>query len=208
VPNLPDSEPERHYVESIYHLTKTLDPTRPVIGNDGWESVATDVLGIHDYDASPDAIARRYATPELLPKILKRERPGGRALVLGAAAAGDLPVVLSELGGIAVGAETTAAAGDVGEASWGYSSAESASELGARYAQLLAAVRSLELLAGFCYTQLTDTYQEVNGLLRFDRTPKIPLVDIAAATAGTANGHDRAHPLAGVTVREREGAPK
>ena len=46
--------------QALYHLTKTLDPTRPVIGNDGWESVATDIIGIHDYDDDPERIARRY----------------------------------------------------------------------------------------------------------------------------------------------------
>ena len=50
VPDLPDSPAQRHWVQSLYHLTKTLDPTRPVIGNDGWESVATDLIGIHDYE--------------------------------------------------------------------------------------------------------------------------------------------------------------
>ena len=48
-------------------------------------------------------------------------------------------------------------------------------ELLERYIALLEAVRSLPSLAGFCYTQLTDTYQEANGLLYADRTPKIPL---------------------------------
>ena len=48
VPNLPDNPRERHYVQALYHLTKTLDPTRPVVGNDGWESIATDIIGIHD----------------------------------------------------------------------------------------------------------------------------------------------------------------
>ena len=57
VPNLPDNPRERHYVQALYHLTKTLDPTRPVIGNDGWESVATDIIGIHDYDHDPERIA-------------------------------------------------------------------------------------------------------------------------------------------------------
>ena len=52
------------------------------------------------------------------------------------------------------------------------------------YAELLRAVRSLPLLAGFCYTQFTDTYQEANGLLYVDRTPKIPIEEIADATAG------------------------
>src|SRR5262249_4563249 len=74
VPNLPDIPAERHFVEGLYHLTKTLDPTRPVIGNDGWESVATDVVGIHDYDDDPDRMAERYATPEEVPQLLKKER--------------------------------------------------------------------------------------------------------------------------------------
>ncbi len=50
--------------------------------------------------------------------------------------------------------------------------------------ELLQVVRGVEMLAGFCYTQLTDTYQEANGLLRADRTPKFPLRQIAMATAG------------------------
>ena len=40
-------------------------------------------------------------------------------------------------------------------------------------------------LAGFCYTQFTDTYQEINGLLYADRTPKAPLEQIALATGGS-----------------------
>ena len=54
-------------MQALYHLTKTLDPTRPVIGNDGWESGATDIIGIHDYDAEPEhmraALRRRRSTP-------------------------------------------------------------------------------------------------------------------------------------------------
>ncbi|HVJ15680.1 MAG TPA: hypothetical protein VM686_09565, partial [Polyangiaceae bacterium] len=53
---------------------------------------------------------------------------------------------------------------------------------------LLKAVRSLELLAGFCYTQFADTYQEANGLLHADRTPKIPIEVIAEATSGSPTG--------------------
>ena len=50
--------------------------------------------------------------------------------------------------------------------------------------ELLRSVNSLGLLAGFCYTQFADTYQEANGLLQADRTPKIPLDRIARATVG------------------------
>jgi hypothetical protein len=49
-------------------------------------------------------------------------------------------------------------------------------------------VRSLELLAGFCYTQFADTYQEANGLLRADRSPKIPVETISQAVTGSHTG--------------------
>ena len=176
VPNLPENPRERHYVQALYHLTKTLDPTRPVIGNDGWESVATDIIGIHDYDDQPDRIAKRYHADEELPRLFKRERPGGRLLVLEGSRHADLPIMLTEFGGIAL----ERAQRD----SWGYSLATGPEEFGRRYERLLMVVRELQLFAGFCYTQFADTYQEANGLLYADRTPKIPLKRIAAATSG------------------------
>jgi len=51
-----------------------------------------------------------------------------------------------------------------------------------RYQNLVAAVVEAPLLSGFCYTQFADTFQEINGLLYADRTPKIPLEEIARAT--------------------------
>ncbi len=176
VPNLPDNPAERHYVRGLYHLTKTLDPTRPVIGNDGWESVATDIMGIHDYDDSPQRIARRYRAEEVLPRLFRRERPGGRVLVLEGQPQSDQPIVLSEFGGICYAANP--------EGVWGYSRSRSAKDFARQYAELLHVVRRLNILAGFCYTQFADTYQEANGLLYADRTPKIPIDQIAAATSG------------------------
>ena len=175
VPNLTDNPHERHYVQALYHLTHTLDPTRPVIGNDGWESVATDIIGIHDYDDQPERIRRRYRADEVLPRLFKRERPGGRLLVLEGQHAADLPLMLTEFGGIALSKTG---------GTWGYTQSSSPDELARKYTALLSIVRNLQLLSGFCYTQFADTYQEANGLLYADRTPKIPLATIAAATAG------------------------
>lgn len=176
VPNLVDSPRERDYVQALYHLTRTLDPTRPVVGNDGWESVATDVIGIHDYDANPVHITRRYAAYEDLPRVFKRERPGGRQLVLTRQLDRDQPVVLSEFGGIAYAKDRTR--------TWGYSEARDSDDLRRRYTALLEAVRGVEVFAGFCYTQFADTFQEANGLLYADRTPKFPIEQIALATRG------------------------
>jgi beta-galactosidase/beta-glucuronidase len=172
VPNLPENPAERDYVQALYHLTKTIDPTRPVIGNDGWESVATDILGVHDYDTDPERLARRYQTEEVLPSLLRRERPGGRLLVLKEHA--RQPLMLSEFGGITI---------DHGAVHhWGYRRVPTAEAFEQLYRRLLASVRGLDVLAGFCYTQFADTYQETNGLLYSDRTPKFSFDAIAEAT--------------------------
>ena len=137
VPNLPTNPAERHYVHGLYHLTKTLDPTRPVIGNDGWESVATDIIGIHDYDGDPGASAERYRADEMLPRLFKRERPGGRLLVLEGETAHEQPVMLTEFGGITLSKD---------EEAWGYSRVQSQHEFEKRYTELLRVVTSLSLL--------------------------------------------------------------
>jgi Glycosyl hydrolases family 2, sugar binding domain/Glycosyl hydrolases family 2, TIM barrel domain len=175
VPNLPDNPAERHYVQALYHLTHTLDPTRPVVGNDGWESVATDIIGIHDYDPDPERLARRYHADEALPRLFSRERPGGRLLVVGTNPHTELPVVLSECGGIAFSHASGV---------WGYSRAATPEALATMYRRLMQTLHSIGLFSGFCYTQFADTYQEANGLLYADRRPKIPIAWIADATRG------------------------
>jgi beta-galactosidase/beta-glucuronidase len=176
VPNLPNSPAERHYVRGLFHLTKTLDPTRPVIGNDGWESVATDMIGIHDYDPDPERLARRYHADEVLPRLFRRERPGGRSLVLEGKRHHDQPLILTEFGGITYSADAR---------TWGYARADSSRTLRRAYSALLQKVHALGVFAGFCYTQFSDTYQEANGLLFADRTPKFALEAIHAATTGS-----------------------
>jgi beta-galactosidase/beta-glucuronidase len=177
VPDLPESPAQRHLVQALYHLTKTLDPTRPVIGNDGWEAAATDIIAIHDYDADPQRVAARYGqhTPDGVGRLLRHERPGYKVLMLDGFQYQNQPVMLTEFGGIAFSERA---------GTWGYSRADSSEEFARQYYNLLSAVRSLPLLAGFCYTQFTDTYQEANGLLYMDRTPKFPLNEIAVATRG------------------------
>lgn len=196
VPNLTDSPRERHYVQALYHLTRTLDPTRPVIGNDGWESIATDIVGIHDYDENPERIARRYRADEVLPRLFKRERPGGHLLVLDERQHADQPLMLTEFGGLAL----RSSRGDT----WGYTVCATAEEFAGKYRDLLAVVRNLGLICGFCYTQFADTYQEANGLLYADRTPKFPIEQIAEATAGRVIRNDALDQLTAYTSTNSE----
>ncbi|MBD2531276.1 glycoside hydrolase family 2 [Nostoc flagelliforme FACHB-838] len=178
VPNLVETAAHRNYVLAMYHLTKTLDPTRPVIGNDGWESIDTDILAIHDYDTKPLQLLRRYGPEVKLSDMLNHKRPGGRILTLDNYPHQGQPVMLTEFGGIAYAPEDEPNTDQV----WGYERCWSISELEMKYAALLQAVNDIELFSGFCYTQFTDTFQEANGLLYSDRTPKFPLEAIRAAT--------------------------
>lgn len=174
VPDLPVNPAHRDYVRALYHLTKTLDPTRPVVGNDGWEHVATDLVTIHDYASNPQVLLERYATPESVDLVLERQQPGGRSLMMPGFSKGERPIILSEFGGIAV----------AGEGGWGYSSAARPEELLAAYERLIGALHRCRGIAGYCYTQLCDTFQEKNGLATMARRPKGEATRIAEATRG------------------------
>ena len=116
VPDLPESSAQRHYVQALYYLTKSLDPSRPVLGNDGWESIATDMIGIHDYDNNPERLGKRYGIDDIEAKLLRSGRPGGRMLFVGEDRSWTHPIILTEFGGIAMSRDTSD--------TWGYSRTE------------------------------------------------------------------------------------
>jgi hypothetical protein len=176
VPNLTLTQAHRNAVEALYHLTRTLDATRPVIGNDGWEASATDILGIHDYDCDPERLAARYAVTDPVRTLFDQRRPGGRILTLDGFPHRGQPIVLTEFGGIAFDKCGT------GARTWGYSRAHNEKSFLELYRKLLAVVNNTTMFSGFCYTQFADTFQEANGLLCADRTPKVALDQLYAAT--------------------------
>jgi beta-galactosidase/beta-glucuronidase len=178
VPELTAQRVQRHAVEALYHLTKTLDATRPVIGNDGWESSATDIIGIHDYDNNTEHMRQRYGAEIKPEQLFDRRRPGGRILTLDGYPHRGQPIMLTEFGGISFPQGRALA----GQKTWGYTQVEDAEEFARLYEQLMDCVIHTALFSGFCYTQFADTFQEANGLLNADRTPKIPLDRIAAVT--------------------------
>lgn len=174
VPSLASVEAQRQFQRSLYSLTRALDPSRPVIGNDGWEMVETDIIAVHDYHHDPEVLRDRYAnTAASVQHLIEKERPGDRLLTLDGMQVEGRPIMLTEFGGIKLSPD---------EGSWGYSSVRLPEELAAAYERLMNVVGRLPLLAGFCYTQFTDTYQEANGLLNMDRTPKFSMELISRAT--------------------------
>ena len=180
VPDLAASHIHRAAVEAFFHLTKTLDPTRPVIGNDGWESSATDIIGIHDYDYNAQTLRRRYGHLVKPDEVFDRRRPGGRILTLDGYPHKGQPIFLTEFGGLAYVHPDD----QTRNRAWGYRFYENHEEYETQCRALIEVARNTAMFSGFCYTQFADTFQEANGLLYGDRTPKIPLQRISNFVCG------------------------
>ncbi|MBM3737569.1 MAG: glycoside hydrolase family 2 [Acidobacteria bacterium] len=175
VPNLSDKRQQNH-LRALYWLTRSLDSTRPVVENDGWEHVDTmDLFTIHDYARDGE---RLYAKYKDLGKPGVKIPDNGRAIwAPGFGKYEGQPFLLSEFGGIAF----IPAGTNVPQDSWGYAGVEKSPEAAlARLKSLYEAVAKIPAFAGVCYTQITDVEQEVNGLLTYDRRKKF---DSAAVKA-------------------------
>lgn len=172
-------------VRSLAQICGALDGTRPVSANDGWQTIGGDIVGIHDYDQDPDVLRARYGSRAAIDALLAGARTDGLAADVEHAPLGERAPMLTEFGGVAMRGDTGDGAplGSDGSA-WGYDDVADCDAFVARYRELWAAVHDSDVLAGACWTQLTDTYQEVNGLASFDRTPKAPVEQLDAATRG------------------------
>lgn len=170
-----DSVEIQQFVREVINLTHALDPERFVIGNDGWEqSSETDLFGVHDYEQDAAVLHNRWADAGST-KFSPRDYNGIAPLAHGQRYSGQ-PVMLSEYGGIAFKSNGHAQGTD-----WGYGhTAVESGELFSRFKGLTCALLSIDGLAGYCYTQLTDVEQEINGLLTYDRKFKIDPLRMAA----------------------------
>ena len=166
------SDPRQlHHCKALVELTKSLDATRLVMSNDGWEQTIPDVLGIHDYEAKADVLRQRYASLESILAF----RPADRAVFAPGCRYAGQPVMVTECGGISFRSQGGA---------WGYTDTKTPEEFLETYRQVVASLLSSELVQGFCYTQLTDVQQEQNGLLTFDRRPKFDFAAIREINEG------------------------
>lgn len=155
----------------MFLATKAMDRTRPVLDASGYSHrvAKTDVYDSHDYDQSPETFSARHeATADNLPFInLSPEKPA-RAISI---PYGGQPYFVSEFGGIWWNPDVRP-----DEVSWGYGQRPgSIEELYDRFAGLCGALLDNEAMFGYCYTQLTDVFQEQNGVYTFDRRPKFDM---------------------------------
>lgn len=181
VPEVAAVPAQQHFARSLAALTRALDPSRPVLSNEGWEHVDSDILGVHDYAKRPGVLRARYATKRGIARLREGRRgTAGRRLSVTAAqrravASGHVPIMLTEFGGVSMSPD---------DDGWGYATVRSETQFSERLRQLFDAVRASPYLDGFCYTQFRDTGLETNGLLRADGTPKLPLATMHEIVTG------------------------
>ena len=153
---------QQSFAKSLYHLTKSIDPSRLVSTNDGWENISeSDLLAIHDYASLGRELKDKYneGTYNDTFQTFRRVLANGNPYM-------GQPVLLSEFGGIMFEK-------DQGDGNWGYNSAaKNDDEFFGRLKELVDGIYDADF-QGFCYTQLTDVQQEVNGLLDDEHNPKV-----------------------------------
>jgi hypothetical protein len=151
------SDQDDDLLRTVYRTTKALDPSRPVVDTSGYVHVETDIVDAHDYAQDVEEFRERYAP---------LEEGGSVQLDWGDREYGPELSYLSEYGGIWWNPDD--------EEGWGYGDRPgSLDEFVERYRGLTEALLDNEAMGLFCYTQLYDIEQEVNGLYTYDREPKL-----------------------------------
>lgn len=171
---------QQAFVQRVVALTRDMDKTRLVIDNDGWEHLdnASDLLTIHDYTAHGPELLKRYSHFGRDGQIAQLPLVSERPILLPGSGYQGQPILFTEMGGISlIPASHVVEAKAHGD--WGYSNVYDSSHLIEQYRSLIEAINELGFSSGFCYTQLTDVEQEVNGLLTYNRQPKVEPSEIA-----------------------------
>jgi hypothetical protein len=167
----------------MYLATKAADPTRPVVDASGYSHRVrgADVYDSHSYEQDPEAFrAQQAGLSEGRPYVNDHD-----GLPISYGYAGQ-PFFVSEYGGIwwnaARLAEEQASSDDPNrDTSWGYGQrVDSLEAWHERFEGLTRVLLGDPGMFGYCYTQLTDTFQEENGIYDFDRNPKFDIERIRA----------------------------
>lgn len=167
VPDIDRNRRQQDQTMGMYYLIRSLDGTRMIVNNDGWEMTKSDICAIHDYahgsmqEPEKQEFFRRMLQDKDI--LLSCTHAGRNVYAKGYQYQGE-PILITECGGINYCSEE--------DGSWGYTNAENEADFLAQYEQVIGSILKSDLVYGFCYTQLCDVEQETNGLLTYDRVPK------------------------------------
>jgi len=158
----------------MFLATKAMDQTRPVLDTSGYSHRVpeADVYDSHNYEQDPAKFATMMALLAAQGKPYLNARNGQPISI----PFRGQPYFCSEFGGTWWNPDARE-----GEASWGYGDRpRTLDEFYARFAALCDALLDDPRMFGYCYTQLTDVFQEQNGIFRFDRRPKFDAARLRA----------------------------
>jgi len=158
-------------VQSAYRVTRAIDPSRPVIDVSGYlHSDDTDIYDYHDYNQDGEVLREHleaYAASKPGELFTKCLMPWMEHWPMRMTVNKGQPIFLSEFGGVGW------IMGGIPENSWGYGGVpKTEEEFFRRFEGVVDAALTTRGICGFCYTQLTDVEQEINGLYTYDRVPK------------------------------------
>ena len=175
VPRISFNRQEQHFSQAMYHFIHSLDTTRLVISNDGWAATETDICAIHNYMHGQKEEVSKYQyfkeTLHTRENLIHHHSTDWPIFAEGFSYQNQ-PILLTEFGGIGFDVS--------GQPGWGYTSVNNEDEFIEDYQRIMTAVYQSRGLWGYCYTQITDVEQEINGLLTYDRQPKCDLSKIKA----------------------------
>ena len=163
LPKIKDDLKQQSFANSLYYLTKSLDNTRPVISNDGWEHTISDIITIHDYKQDAELLNLLYSNEyNNIINNLQEYNSKHKLFAEGYQYEGQ-PIIMSEYGGIALNSEK----------GWGYGKqVRDENEFLERFSSITNVIKNIPYIVGYCYTQLTDVQQEINGLVDENRNEK------------------------------------
>ncbi len=167
VNQLTSNKCQAHFTEALYYLTKAYDSMRPVISNDGWEHTTSDIITLHNYTQNPDELKKFYKDiTAIFSGAANGEYSQTRISFVEGYHYNGQPIIIDEFAGIGFQNNN--------DEGWGYGDkVQSQNAYITRLHSLIKSIVEMEYITGFCVTQTTDVYQEINGLLDFDRVEKV-----------------------------------
>jgi hypothetical protein len=158
---------QQNLANAMYYIAKAMDGTKLVSANDGWENTElTDFVSVHDYAYDDSEFQKNYIDGDI-----EGIYPAGKKIMVEGAKYQGQPVLFTEFGGIAMQSNS-------GDGNWGYG--ESAKDDESFYKRLETLVKGVYNcpFQGYCYTQVSDVQQEVNGLLDENHEPKFDVAKL------------------------------
>jgi beta-galactosidase/beta-glucuronidase len=168
---------------AMFLAAKAMDTSRPVLDASGYSHrvLETDVWDSHNYTQDPARFAEEMAG---LAKGEPDTNVGSDGEAWSLPYQGQ-PWFCSEFGGIWWRPDVAASNPETDRgatSSWGYGEPpRTEEEFHHRFEGLTGALLNDPLMFGYCYTQLTDVFQEQNGVYSFDRTNKLDVDRVRAA---------------------------